>query len=122
MSDSTDFAAGPPSEPTPKPGLTLLAFCPKCGGKVSTMAKECLHCGYDFPMLRSKDITFSFYADLVLIIAAGITALGCVGACVWVIVALVNGQPGMSLLASVWAVVLLALTIVFLRVQRFEPR
>ena len=118
----SDFAEGPPPAGTSK---TATAFCPKCNGAMAPNEPLCPHCGYDFPfggVDRGPGFVLSRVADIILIIAAGITGIASVVCVAGAVATLVNGEPWASMLLLLWAFVLLALAIVFLRVQRFEPR
>ncbi len=117
----TDIAEGlpPPSGPTQPP-----AYCPKCNGQMGSADPRCPHCGYDFPLREPKRplfAGFSLFADVVLILGAVIAGLGFVAALVAACLALAGGQPGSALPMLMLAILLLALVIVFMRVQRLEP-
>ncbi len=118
----TDIAEGPP--PTSMPNAAT-AFCPECNDAMAPNEPLCPHCGYDFPFggeERGPGIAFSRFADIVLIIAAAITSLATIACILGAVMALVGGQPGSSLFLLFLGCILLAHTIVFLRVQRLESR
>jgi hypothetical protein len=116
----TDIAAGLP----PSDGLGLpLAYCPKCGGVMASRDPACPHCGYDFlpaNLTRSRNAAFSQAGDIVLIIAAAVAGLGCVLLLIGSIMAIAEGQLGPAVAILMFAVVMLAHVIVFMRVQRLE--
>jgi hypothetical protein len=121
-SKPTGIAEGPPPASTPK---TAMAFCPKCNGAMAVSDPVCPNCVYDFPfggVERGPGLVFSRFADAILIIAAAITSLGCVPTIVGTVLAAATGQLGLALFLLMFALVLLALVVVFLRAQQVEPR
>ena len=116
----TDIVEGLPPVSTAK---AMTAFCPKSNGAMTANESVCPHCDFPFTSVqRGPSLAFSRFADVVLIIAAAIASLAWVVSLIGAVVTLVAGEFGASLFLLTWSFIVLALAIVFLRVQRMEPR
>lgn len=100
-----------------------MAYCPKCRGEMVPTAIACPHCGYDFPASegvsqRSRGFAYSPLADLALVVSMIAAVFGAVGAAIAAILAVIHGQfLNGFFVYPVFALVLLGILVVFLRVQ-----
>jgi hypothetical protein len=99
-----------------------MAYCPKCGGQMEELAKNCGKCGYDFPKEGEKreGWPYSGLADVALVLGqvlAGIAALWVIVSCVRVVV---QGESSVGLLVAgaIQFFLLWAAFVTFARVQR----
>jgi hypothetical protein len=107
-----------------------MAFCTRCKGEIDPLAVECPRCGWDFaenpgpPVHRGLGSTFVYspLAEAALVVGQLVAGLGCVLALGGTIVALISGNWLAALVQGpLTFFVLLALLVVFLRVQDLRP-
>jgi hypothetical protein len=98
-----------------------MAFCPKCHGGMEAMALACPHCGYDFapdPGLHRRGLAYSPLADLALVVATIVAAVGSLAALIGMGVALWHREWLLGLVACPVAFLYqFALLVVFVRSQ-----
>lgn len=97
-----------------------MAFCPKCHGVMSTNELACLHCGFDFPEIKSPrtGIAYSAFADFALIVSSAVAAFGALVGVYWSVVTLIQGQWWNGLIIGPMASLLqVGMLVAFLRIQ-----
>jgi hypothetical protein len=106
-----------------------MAFCTRCKSEIDALAAFCPKCGWDFAedpqhgVQRGIGSTFAYssLADVALVIGQVAAGSGCVVALVGSILALASGNWFIALLPGpIVFFVLLAVLVVFLRVQDFR--
>lgn len=106
-----------------------MAYCPKCNAEMNANDVACPQCGYDFPNTQAEaearqrweGLAYSPLADIALLVSMIAAVLGCCGAIVFTIIAMLQGQLLSAIVVGPIAFFLqLGMLVVFLRVQNVQ--
>jgi hypothetical protein len=100
-----------------------MAFCPNCKGVIGQTDTVCPHCAHDFPEdkrdVTGRGLAYSAFATIALIVGQIVTGFGCVFTAIASIGSLSRGDLVEGLIRGpIIFFVLLALLVVFVRVQK----
>ena len=91
-----------------------MAFCPQCTGEMGMLDTVCPHCGHDFspePSIRRTGFAHSRFANVILTLAAIVSVVAAIGVAG-------SGFAGNLIVRFAYAILLLGLFIVFIRVRQ----
>lgn len=100
-----------------------MAYCPKCQKEISTMARACEHCGYDFLIPTRKQPrgwAYGSFATVSIAVAQTVCVLYVVIELIVVVMSVVHGEFVRAILSFMAVIVAIGLVAALDRVQDLE--